>query len=107
LHQGQEAQAKASGWVVWAGGLIIALGLAVASPLASAHPDGLEWVAEQKGFLEVAQAPLYNIIPDYLLPGVSNERLATILAGAIGVIIVVAVTLAVGYSRRSRRPEAA
>ena len=30
--------------------------LAVLSPLASAHPDGLEWVAEQKGFLERAAA---------------------------------------------------
>ena len=33
-------------------GWCIALVLAIASPLASAHPDGLEWVAEQKGFLE-------------------------------------------------------
>ena len=33
-------------------GTFIALALAVLSPLASSHPDGLEWVAEQQGFLE-------------------------------------------------------
>ncbi len=54
------------------------------SPLASAHPDGLEWVAEQKGFLEAARGPLLSLIPDYVFPGVSNEALATILAGVAG-----------------------
>ena len=95
-----ESQQK-SGLAVWLGGLGVALLLAIASPLASAYPDGLEWVAEQKGFLDTAQDPLYNIIPDYVLPGVSNEALATILAGIIGSLIVLGVTLAVARSRRS------
>ncbi|OQA46944.1 MAG: Fused nickel transport protein NikMN [Chloroflexi bacterium ADurb.Bin325] len=90
---------------VWLGGLAIAALLAVLAPLASAHPDGLEWVAEQSGFLDRAQGPLYNIIPDYLLPGVSNEALSTILAGIIGLLIVAGVTLAVGQSRRRRASE--
>lgn len=105
LRAGQ-AQAAVGGRAVWIGGLILALGLAVASPLASAHPDGLEWVAERNGFLQAAQAPVFEIIPDYVLPGVSNEALATILAGTIGVFIVAGVALAVAYTRRSRRPEA-
>ena len=46
------AAGVAQGKLVWIAGLLIALFLAVASPLASSHPDGLEWVAEQKGFLE-------------------------------------------------------
>jgi len=92
----------AGGAALWVSGLMIALALAIASPLASAHPDGLEWVAEQKGFLDTAQGPLYQIIPDYVLPGVSNEALATILAGIIGVLIVFAVALAVAFSRRNR-----
>ena len=96
-------QASSRGGVgVWVFGLGIALVLAVLSPLASANPDGLEWVAEQKGFLEAARAPLYNLIPDYVLPGVSNEALATILAGVAGTLIVFAVTLGVAYLRRSR-----
>jgi cobalt/nickel transport system permease protein len=72
------------GAAIWVGGLAIALILAIASPLASAFPDGLEWVAEQQGFLEMAQGPLYQILPDYVFPGVSNAALATILAGSLG-----------------------
>jgi hypothetical protein len=70
--------------------------------LASAHPDGLEWVAEQRGFLDAAQGPLYQIIPDYVFPGVPNEALATILAGVVGVVIVFGVALGVAYTRRKR-----
>jgi cobalt/nickel transport system permease protein len=93
----------AGGAVLWVAGLAIAIALAIASPLASAHPDGLEWVAEQKGFLETARGPLYTIIPDYVLPGVNNEALATILAGIVGTLIVFAVALLVAYSRRNRQ----
>jgi cobalt/nickel transport system permease protein len=97
-------QASARGGVgVWVFGLGIALLLAVLSPLASANPDGLEWVAEQKGFLEAARGPLYNLIPDYVLPGVSNEALATILAGIVGTLIVFAVALGVAYLRRTHK----
>ena len=53
-----------------------------------------------------AQGPVFSIIPDYVLPGVSNEALATILAGMIGALIVAGVALAVAYTRRSRSTEA-
>jgi cobalt/nickel transport system permease protein len=89
---------------VWVGGLVIAVLLSIVSPLASAHPDGLEWVAEQRGFLDLAQGPLYEIIPDYVLPGIGNEALATILAGVVGVGLVLAATLAVAYARRHAQP---
>jgi cobalt/nickel transport system permease protein len=77
-------------------GAVISLALAVLSPLASSHPDGLEWVAEQKGFLETAREAVYNIIPDYTFPGISSPALATILAGVIGIIIVFVVACAAG-----------
>ena len=99
------AQAK-GGRLVWLGGLAIAILLAVASPLASSHPDGLEWVAEQQGFIDTAQAPTYEIIPDYVLPGVSDEALATILAGIVGVVIVFGVALLIAYTRRNRQSTA-
>lgn len=89
--------------LVWAVGLLIALGLAVLSPLASSHPDGLEWVAEQKGFLNIARGPLYQIIPDYVVPGISNGALATILAGIVGTFIVFLVALGIAYGRRNRQ----
>jgi len=95
---------KTSGrkWLV-IGGLVIATVLALFSPLASSHPDGLEWVAEQNGFLETAKAALFNIIPDYTVPGISNSALATILAGLVGVIIVFAVAYIVARAEK-RQP---
>ncbi len=84
------------------GGSFITLLLVAASPYASANPDGLEWVAEQKGFIDTAQSSLFNIIPDYVMPGIQNEALATISAGVIGAVIVVGVMYMVGAARRKR-----
>ena len=95
---------KSESSLVWIGGLVIAVLLAVLSPLASAHPDGLEWVAEQTGFLSAAQGPSYEIIPDYVVPGISNETLATILAGVLGVAIVLGAALLVSRIRKSSSP---
>jgi len=97
------AQRSVGGKVVWLAGLVIAIALAIASPLASTHPDGLEYVAGQLGFLNQARAASFGVIPNYVLPGVSNRELATILAGIIGVVIVFGVALAVAYVRRNRQ----
>jgi len=80
-----------------AAGLGIALLITLFSPLASSSPDGLEKVAEDKGFLEVADSPPYELISDYVFPWVDNEDLATILSGIVGVLIVAAVAFAVGF----------
>jgi hypothetical protein len=77
----------------WYGVLILALFLALLSPLASSSPDGLERVAEDKGFMETAREAVFEIIPDYVLPGVGNEAGATILAGIIGTLML----LGIGY----------
>ena len=90
--------------VVWIAGLVAALALAILSPLASSNPDGLEWVSEQEGFVDSAQSAVYNIIPDYVLPGVSNKALATILAGILGVILVFGVAIGIAYLRRRQQP---
>lgn len=98
LEAGKER--PVGGVALWLGGLGIALLLAIVSPLASAFPDGLEWVAEQQGFLETAQGPLFEIIPDYVFPGIANEALATILAGILGALIVFGIAVGLAYSRR-------
>lgn len=95
LHLG-EAKLAGGNTGVFVGGGLLALALAILSPLASSHPDGLEWVAEQHGFIETAQESLYNIIPDYVVPGISNEALATIAAGIIGALIVFGVAYGTG-----------
>jgi cobalt/nickel transport system permease protein len=89
--------------VRWAAvGLAIALALTLISPMASPHPDGLERVAENLGFIETARDAPYEVIPDYAFPGISNEALATIAAGVAGTILVfgIAIGLAALYRRR-------
>ena len=68
-------------------GYIIAIAVTLLAPLASGSPDGLERVAEDRGFIETALDAPYSIIPDYTLPGIENEAVATILAGFVGVTI--------------------
>ncbi|MEE9315723.1 MAG: PDGLE domain-containing protein [bacterium] len=83
--------------------IIILLGVAVLaavflSPFASTKPDGLERVAEDKGFLERGEGSqvVNSPIPDYAVPGIKNEKLATAIAGLVGVIIVAALGFALG-----------
>lgn len=91
----------ATGSLRWASvGLVVALAVTLLAPLASPHPDGLERVAEDAGFIEVAKDAPYEIIPDYVLPGIPNEALATIAAGIVGTLIVAGVAFAVARLRR-------
>lgn len=84
-------------------GLAIALGVALLSPLASGDPDGLERVAEDEGFIETAEDPWYEILPDYSIPGVDDEAASTILAGLVGVVVVGGLVLLLAQTRRDRR----
>ena len=72
----------------WYIGLLIALAVALLSPLASSSPDGLERVAEDEGFNETAKEAPYQLIGDYLFPGIDNEAVATILAGIVGTFVI-------------------
>ena len=86
--------------------LLVSVLLAVIiSPLASSSPDGLEKVAEDKGFMEKAEEQpatwKYSPIPDYTVGGVKNESLATALAGLIGTLLTFAVGL--GLAKIIRR----
>jgi hypothetical protein len=82
-------------------GLAIAVGITFFSPWASSHPDGLEKVAEDKGFLDDAKDAPYEIIPDYTFPGVDNEKVATVLAGVVGVFIVAGIAFAAGTALKA------
>ena len=75
-------------------GLVFAIVLAIFSFFASSSPDGLERVAEDKNFIEKAINIVKSPIPDYLFPGIKNEKIAGSLAGIAGVIII----FALGYS---------
>jgi hypothetical protein len=88
------------------GGLLVAAGLAlVVSGFASSSPDGLEKVAEDKGFLETAKDHRFADGPlaDYAVKGVGNERLSTGLSGLIGVLITFGLGFALFALIRGRR----
>ncbi|MBX6389535.1 MAG: PDGLE domain-containing protein [Frankia sp.] len=92
-------------------GLFVAFVLAAfVSGFASSSPDGLEKVAEDKGFLEQGRDHAFSDWPiaDYAVSGIGNERLAGGLAGVIGVTITFAVggalVFAVTRLRRRRHP---
>ncbi|MBU6147005.1 MAG: PDGLE domain-containing protein [Actinomycetales bacterium] len=77
-------------------GLLVSLLIAgIVSHYASASPDGLEFVAEQEGFLDTAQdsAVAGSPLADYGIAGVGDPRLSVGLAGILGVIV----TAAVGF----------
>ena len=87
-------------WVI--GGVAIALFLVLFAPLASGSPDGLEWVAGERGFLAAAQDAPYQILPDYTVPFLGDGAISTIAAGLIGALIVFG--LAFFVARSLRRP---
>lgn len=87
----------------WVAGLLLALALVLLSPLASPHPDGLERVAEDQGFIDRAQDSPFQVIADYVFPGVENTALATILAGLVGTLLLFALGSGLALLLRHRR----
>jgi hypothetical protein len=79
---------KVSNKKFYIGGLLVSLVLAgFVSFYASSHPDGLEKVAEEIGFIETAKDPATagSALADYGVAGVENERASVGVAGVIGV----------------------
>jgi cobalt/nickel transport system permease protein len=78
-------------WLV--GGLMVALVLALLSPLASPFPDGLETVAEHGGFAGLAAEPLLRLLPDYSVPMIADPVRTTIAAVVFGTVLAFAIGL--------------
>ncbi|WP_193608330.1 PDGLE domain-containing protein [Nocardioides lijunqiniae] len=86
-------------------GLLAALLIAgVGSYYASSHPDGLEFVAGETGFLDSADEPKTGDSPfaDYQTSGVEDERLSGGLAGVVGVALVLVLAGGLAYAVRRR-----
>ena len=90
----------------WLIALLVCLAVASLSPLASSSPDGLERVAEDKGFINLGQEAPFQVIADYVFPGIENEALATVLAGLIGTLVLFGVAYGVAWLVKSRKGEA-
>jgi len=91
---------------------ILALLAAGLSFLASAYPDGLEYVYFEMGIgtAPVAEETLIPaLMPSYLLPGVSNELFSSIGAGIVGTLVTGALiwAAALGLSRKAQSKEKA
>lgn len=93
----------------------VAVGLAasllvagVVSLFASANPDGLEFVGEEVGFGEAAtdSAVAGGPLADYGVAFVTNPLLSGALAGVVGVLVTVALALALAGLARRRSSDA-
>ena len=84
---------------VWVGlGIALLLALLL-SPFASTSPDGLEKVAETKGFSEKGESwKIWKYAPfsDYTLPWIKSEKLSTALSGLIGTLAIFLIALGIG-----------
>jgi len=87
----------------WLIALVFCLALATISPLASSSPDGLEKVAEDKDFIDVAEGAPFEIVADYIFPGIDNEALATILAGWLGTLVLFAIVYGLAWLIKSKK----
>ena len=87
--------------------LVVSLLVAgVASYYASSHPDGLEYVAEQTGFLDSAEdsATADSPLADYQTSGIDDARLSGGVAGVVGVLVMLVLSTGLFWVIRRREP---
>jgi cobalt/nickel transport system permease protein/cobalt/nickel transport protein len=90
---------------VLAVGLLVAFLLAgFASYYASAHPDGLERVAGQAGFLEAAEdsPTAESPLAGYETRGVDDDRASGAIAGITGVAVMAVLSTGLFWALRRR-----
>ena len=87
----------------WVAGLAIAGVVAVlAAAFASSDPDGLNSVAIEQGFEGAAKDPGFQVLPGYTIPGLDGTA-STIVAGLVGIAIVLLLVLVLGRLLARRR----
>lgn len=77
--------------------ILILVCLAVLIPFASSDPNGLEKVAETLG-VEETESTSAGLMPDYNVPVVENEYSSTLIAGVVGVFLVLGAVFVLGKS---------
>ena len=91
-------------WLILGISLLMAL---ILSPFASSSPDGLEKVAQTKGFSHRGeQWSLWNHAPlrDYAIPWIKNEKISTAFSGLLGTLAIFLTSLGIGNLLKNRRP---
>jgi cobalt/nickel transport system permease protein len=89
--------AKPAGRTLGVGVAATLLVAGVVSLFASAHPDGLEFVGAKLGFDSAAKdsAVAGSPLADYGVSGIGNAQVSGALAGIIGVLVTIALGLAI------------
>ena len=88
------AEKGGRGWIY--AGVIISILAVLISPFASGDPDGLERIAKDMGFLERGLDAPYQLLPDYTVPFLGETALSTVVAGFVGVLVVLGIILLLG-----------
>ena len=74
----------------------------LAAFFASAHPDGLEKVAETLGFIEKG-VERSSVMTDYTVPFITHEGISTSIAGFFGIIITLGLFWLVAFILRKTK----
>lgn len=101
LNEKATAEKGGPGWI-YVGALVSLLTVAL-SPLASAAPDGLERIAKDMGFLELRQSAPYQILPNYTIPFLGETALSTVVAGAVGALVLLGLMVVIGGMLKGKK----
>ncbi len=101
LEEGTSTSNAGRAWII--GGIVFSLLAVLISPFASSDPDGLERVAEELGFLETGSSAPFEILPDYTLPMLGETALSTIVAGAVGALVLLGLLILIGRNLRKKQ----
>jgi len=99
LGEDSDSAQGSKGWVV--AGVLITLAVVLLSPLASTDPDGLNRVAMNLGFIQTAQSGA-GPLAGYAIPFLTNMPVSKIIAGTIGVIVVLLLAILAGRTLQKR-----
>jgi hypothetical protein len=75
--------------------ILILICLAILIPFVSSNPDGLEKVAETFG-IEETESTYTGLIPDYTVSIIENSYVSNLVAGILGVFLVLGATIVLG-----------
>ena len=103
LNEKETTAKGGSGWIY--AGVVISLLAVMLSPFASADPDGLERVAEDIGFLAQGQDAPFEILPDYTIPFLGETALSTVVAGAVGALVLLGLMIVLGGMLRRKKAQ--
>ena len=93
LGQGSASASGGRGWIP--AGALVTVAVLLLSPLASTHPDGLNRVAMDLGFIHRAQAG-NGPLAEYTMPLLQSPSLSKIAAGGVGVLVLLGAAYLIG-----------